>query len=166
MTEGTPANGGYAVPTGMYNQIVGKLREDALYSKIGVRQIPGKGATVNVPIEGAKDGAFVLTGEGATTDRDSPVLGQAALTLLKYTKRIELSWELIQDEDAQMMNFLATFVGQGMAKTLNTLLVTEAEAMIRWGWGNRLLRATFRPDHALPQGYEDNRWVLNKSVEG
>jgi HK97 family phage major capsid protein len=170
MTEGTPANGGYAVPTGMYNQIIGKLREDALYPKIGVRQIPGKGLTVNVPIEGAKDGAFVLTGEGATTDRDSPVLGQAALTLAKYTKRIELSWELIQDEDAQMMNFLATFVGQGMAKTLNTLLVTEAvtNGTLGVAWGNPIVAANIPAlIYALPQGYEDNAtWVLNKSVEG
>jgi HK97 family phage major capsid protein len=170
MTEGTPAQGGFAVPVGMYNQIIGKLREDALYPKIGVRQIPGKGLTVNVPIEGAKDGAFVATTEGNTTDRDSPVLAQAAMTLIKYTKRIELSWELMEDEDAQLMNFLATFVGQGMAKTHNTLLVTEAvtNGTLGVAWGNPIVAGNI-PSlvYALPQGYEDNAvWVLNKSVEG
>jgi HK97 family phage major capsid protein len=170
MTEGTPAQGGFAVPVGMYNQIVGKLREDALYPKIGVRQIPGKGLTVNVPIEGAKDGAFVATTEGNTTDRDSPVLAQAAMTLIKYTKRIELSWELMEDEDAQLVNFLAIFVGQGMAKTHNTLLVTEAvtNGTLGVAWGNPIIAGNI-PSlvYALPQGYEDNAvWVLNKSVEG
>ena len=170
MSEGTPAQGGFAVPVGMYNQIIGKLREDALYPKIGVRQIPGKGLTVNVPIEGAKDGAFVATTEGNTTDRDSPVLGQAVMTLVKYTKRIELSWELMEDEDAQLMSFLAIFVGQGMAKTHNTLLVTEAitNGTLGIAWGNPIVAGNI-PSliYAMPQGYEDSAvWIMKKSVEG
>jgi HK97 family phage major capsid protein len=170
MTEGSNTAGGYAVPTGMYNQIVAKLREDALYPKIGVRQIPGKGLTVNVPIEGAKDGAFVLTAEGSSSDRDAPVLGQAPMTLAKYTKRIELSWELIEDEDAQLMSFLSNFIGQGMAKTHNTLLITEALAGGTLGvaWGNPIVAANI-PSlvYALPQGYETNAvWIMKKSVEG
>lgn len=170
MSEGTTTAGGFAVPTGMYNQIVGKLREDALYSKLGVTQIPGKGLTVNVPTEGAKDGAFVLTTEGNTTDRDAPVLGQAPMTLAKYTKRIELSWELMEDEDAQLMSFLATFVGQGMAKTHNTLLVTEAAANGTLGvaWGNPIVAANVPAlVYALPTGYEDKAsWIMRKSAEG
>lgn len=173
MVEGTPAQGGYVVPTGMYNQIVAKLREGALYTKIGVRQIPGKGLTVNVPIEGARDGAFVLTGEGATTDRDSPILGQAPMTLAKYTKRVELSWELMEDEDANLMSFLATWVGEGMAKTHNTLLVTEALANgtlgAPWTGGATPISADDIPElvYALPSGYEDGSvWIMKKSTEG
>jgi HK97 family phage major capsid protein len=170
MNETTPAQGGYAVPVGMYNQIIAKLRESALYGPLGVRQIPGKGLTVNVPVEGAKDGAFVATGEGATTDRDAPILGQAPMTLVKYTKRIELSWELMEDEDANLMNFLANFVGLGMAKTHNTLLVTEAvtNGTLGVAWGNPIVAGNIPAlVYALPQGYEDNAaWILNKSVEG
>jgi HK97 family phage major capsid protein len=170
MVEGTPAQGGYAVPTGMYNQIIAKLREDALYPKVGVRQIPGKGLTVNVPIEGARDGAFVATTEGNTTDRDAPILGQAPMTLVKYTKRIELSWELMEDEDAQLMSFLAIFVGQGMAKTHNTLLVTEASTNGSLGtaWGNPIVAANIPAlVYALPTGYEDNAvWIMKKAAEG
>jgi HK97 family phage major capsid protein len=170
MVEGTPAQGGYAVPTGMYNQIIAKLREDALYPKVGVRQIPGKGLTVNVPIEGARDGAFVATTEGNTTDRDAPILGQAPMTLVKYTKRIELSWELMEDEDAQLMSFLAIFVGQGMAKTHNTLLVTEASTNGTLGtaWGNPIVAANIPAlVYALPTGYEDNAvWIMKKAAEG
>jgi HK97 family phage major capsid protein len=170
MSEGTTSAGGYAVPTGMYQQIIAKLREDALYPKIGVRLIPGKGKDVNVPIEGARDGAFVLTAEGSSTDRDAPVLGQATMTLAKYTKRIEISWELIEDEDAQLFSFLATFVGQGMAKTHNTLLITEALAggTLGTAWGNPIV-ATNVPSlvYALPQGYEQSAvWIMKKSVEG
>lgn len=170
MTEGTPAQGGYAVPTGMYNQIVAKLREDGLYPKIGVRMIPGKGLTVNVPIEGARDGAFILTTENNTTDRDSPILGQAPMTLAKYTKRIELSWELMEDEDAALMSFIAIWVGQGMAITHNTLLVTEALA--NGTLGSALASAAAGTDipnlvYSLPTGYETGSvWIMRKAVEG
>jgi len=128
LNVGTPADGGYAVPTGHYQQISAKMRESALYGPLGVTQIPGKGTTVNAPIEGARDGAFVVTNEAATTDRDSPVIAQAAMTLLKYTKRLEISWELMEDEDSNLMAFLSDWVGEGMAITHNTLLVTEALA--------------------------------------
>src|SRR5262245_15006422 len=170
MTEGTPAQGGYAVPTGMYNQIIAKLREQALYPRIGVRQIPGKGLTVNVPIEGARDGAFIATGENATTDRDSPILAQAPMTLVKYTKRIELSWELMEDEDANLMSFIANWVGDGMAITHNTALVTEALA--NGTLGLTLSNNSAAGDipglvYALPTGYEQGAvWIMRKAVEG
>ena len=175
MGEATPAQGGYAVPTGMYNQIVAKVREGALYSKIGVRQIPGKGLTVNVPTEAARDGAFVSTGEAQTTDRDSPLLGQAPMTLVKYTKRVELSWELMEDEDASLMSFLSAWVGDGIAKTHNALLVTEALANgtlgAAWtgGAGSAAITADDIPElvYALPTGYEDGAaWIVKKTTEG
>jgi HK97 family phage major capsid protein len=50
------------------------------------------------------------------------------MTLVKYTKRVELSHELMQDEDSALMTFLSDFVGRGMAKTHNSLLVTEVNA--------------------------------------
>jgi HK97 family phage major capsid protein len=172
MNYGTPADGGYAVPTGHYQQIIGKLRESALYAAIGVRMIPGKGTTVNVPIEGARDGAFVATNEAATTDRDAPVLDQKAMTLVKYTKRIELSWELMEDEDSNIMSFLSTWVGEGMAKTHNTLLTTEALASGTLGdsWaagGTPAVGDIPQLVYALPQGYESNAvWIMSKTTEG
>jgi HK97 family phage major capsid protein len=173
MNVGTPADGGYAVPVGHYQQIIAKLRETALYPSLGVRQIPGKGTTVNVPIEGARDGAFVLTAEAATTDRDSPVIAQAPMTLLKYTKRLELSWELMEDEDSNLMSFLSTWVGEGMAITHNTLLVTEALAAgtlgAAWTGGATPISSDDIPElvYALPTSYETGAaWVMRKATEG
>jgi HK97 family phage major capsid protein len=170
---GTPADGGYAVPVGHYQGIIAKLRESALYPALGVRMIPGKGTTVNVPIEGARDGAFVATNEAATTDRDAPVLAQAPMTLVKYTKRIELSWELMEDEDSAIMSFLSSWVGEGMAATHNTLLVTEALAAgtlgAAWTGGATPISADDIPElvYALPSGYESGAaWVMRKAVEG
>jgi HK97 family phage major capsid protein len=173
MNVGTPADGGYAVPTGHYQQIIAKLRETALYPSLGVTNIPGKGTTVNVPIEGARDGAFVVTNEAATTDRDSPIIAQAPMTLLKYTKRLELSWELMEDEDSNLMSFLSNWVGEGMAATHNALLVTEALAAgtlgAAWTGGATPITADDIPElvYALPSGYESGAaWVMRKATEG
>jgi HK97 family phage major capsid protein len=128
MNIGTAADGGNAVPTGHYQQIVAKRDEFMLAPRLGVRNIPGKGLTVNVPLDNEADGEFIATNEAAGNDRDAPALATTAMTLVKYTKRVELSNELMNDEDSQLMAFLSDFVGRGMAKTHNGLLNTVVAA--------------------------------------
>lgn len=126
MNIGTAADGGYAVPTGHYQGIIARRDEGMLANKLGVRRIPGKGLTVNVPLDAEADGEFISTAEAAGGDLDAPALGQAVMTLVKYTKKVMLSNELLEDEDSRLLTFLEDFVGRGMAKTHNSLLITEA----------------------------------------
>ena len=128
MNVGDAADGGNSVPTGHFQNIIARRDESMLARQLGVTLIPGKGTTVNVPLDGEADGEFVVKGEGTAFDRDAPNIGQAAMTLNKYTKKIELSVELLEDEDSRLLDFLANFVGRGMAKTHNDLLITEALA--------------------------------------
>lgn len=128
MNVGTNADGGYAVPTGHYQGIVARRDESNLIARLGVMPIPGRGTTVNVPVDNEADGEFVSTAEGSDHDRDAPALDQKAMTLVRYTKKVQLSWELLEDEDSRLMAFLENFVGRGMAKTYNNLLLTEVAA--------------------------------------
>jgi len=128
MNVTTAGDGGNAVPTGHFQNIIARRDESMLARQLGVTLIPGKGTTVNVPLDGEADGEFVSTGEGTAFDRDAPNIGQAAMTLNKYSKKIELSVELLEDEDSRLLDFLSNFVGRGMAKTHNDLLITEALA--------------------------------------
>ena len=127
MNIGTAADGQAAVPTGHFNDIIARRDEMALWNMLGVRNIPGVGTTVNVPIDAEDDGEFIATAEAATNDRDAPALGTVAMTLAKYTKRVELSDELLQDEESRLLPFIADFVGRGMAKTHNSLLLSEVD---------------------------------------
>ena len=127
MNIGTAADGGNAVPTGHFNDIIARRDEMALWNMLGVRNIPGVGTTVNVPIDAEDDGEFIATNEAAANDRDAPALGTVAMTLAKYTKRVELSDELLQDEESRLLPFIADFVGRGMAKTHNSLLLAEVD---------------------------------------
>jgi HK97 family phage major capsid protein len=128
MNVGTSADGGYTVPTGHHQGIIARRDESMLARKLGVRNIPGKGTTVNVPLDSEADGEFVSAAEANAYDRDAPALGQKAMTLVKYTKKVELSVELLEDEDSRLMDFLNDYVGRGMAKTHNSLLLTEVAA--------------------------------------
>ena len=128
MNIGTAADGGDAVPTGHYQGIIARRNEGMLTNQLRIMTIPGKGTTVNVPIDNEADGEFVSTNEVAAFDRDAPAISKVAMTLVKYSKKVELSVELLEDEDSNLLSFLNDFVGRGLAKTHNALLLTEAAA--------------------------------------
>jgi HK97 family phage major capsid protein len=89
-----------------------------------VRRIPGNGTTVYVPYDNEADGEFITKAEATTFDRDAPALAKATMTLVKYTKYIELSDELMQDTGVNLMGFLTDWIARGQAKTYNDLLLT------------------------------------------
>lgn len=125
MNVGTDADGGYLVPTGHYNNVIARRDEMMLASMLGCRPIVGVGTTVNVPIDNEDDGEFVSTNEAAAADRDAPASTTKAFTLVTYTKKIQVSYELLQDEASRLEAWLSDFLGRGLAKTHNNLLLTE-----------------------------------------
>jgi HK97 family phage major capsid protein len=176
MNIGTDADGGYAVPVGLFDQIIARRDEMSLTSRLGCRLIPGIGTTVNVVVDNEADGEFVSTNEAALFDLDAPALTEKAFTLVKYTKRMLMSYELLEDSPLAIFNFVVDWVGRGMAKTNNGLLLTEAAAS-----GTSL--KTFASATAIAQGeletiayndaldpYLDDSqsvaWVMKKSVRG
>lgn len=124
----TDVDGGDLVPTGHYQGIIARRDEMMLANKLGVRRIPGQGTTVGVPIDNEDDGEFVSTNESGDYDRDAPAVDKINMTLVKYTKKVDLTVELLRDEDSNLMTFLNDFIGRGMAKTHNNLLLTEVAA--------------------------------------
>jgi len=124
----TDADGGYLVPVDHFNGIIAKRDESMLTNRLGVRRFTGTGTSLDIPVDNEDDGEFVSTAESNAYDRDAPALSKITLTLVKYTKKVDLTVELLQDEDSNLMEFLPDFVGRGMAKTHNSLLLTEAAA--------------------------------------
>lgn len=183
MNIGTQADGGYAVPTGHYPEIIARRDEMMLATQLGLRSIPGVGTTVNVPIDAEDDGEFATTSEmgddNSTNvyERDAPALDTVAMTLVKKTKKIELTEELLEDEDSKVLDFLNDWVARGMAKTHNSMLLTEVLAN---GTAALTLDAagaiayTEIPElvYKLPDGYADAignskvAWIMRRLTEG
>lgn len=171
MNIGTPADGGYAVPVGHYRGIIAKADESRIDNRLGVMPIPGIGTTVNVPVEAGSAELFVSTNEAAPFDRDAPVLGQAPMTLVKYTKNIELSIELMEDEDSRLMAFLDVYVGRALGRTYNSLLVTAlaAGASTKALASATTIAASEIPGlvYHLKEPYaETAQWLMKRSTEG
>lgn len=128
MTIADNTYAGYTVPTGYYAKITTKRNEGMLSEVLGVQRIPGTGTTTNAPYDNGTANVFASTAETTAFDLDAPVVGQKAFTLVKYSKQVILSYELLQDEDARLMDFVNNYVGRALANTHNSLLITEALA--------------------------------------
>lgn len=125
----TAADGGDLVPTGHYQGIIAKARPTDLSSQLGLMDIPGRGTAVDVPVDNeADDGQFVATNESGEFDRDAPAVTKVTMTLVMYTKRVDLTYQILQDEDSRLMAFLENYIGKGYAATLNALMFAEALA--------------------------------------
>jgi HK97 family phage major capsid protein len=172
MNIGTAADGGNTVPTGHYQGIIARRDEDMLSAKLGAMRIPGVGTTVNVPIDDEADGEFITKGEATAFDQDAPALGTVAMTLVKYTKTIEISDELLQDEDANLMAFLNNWIGRAMAKTYNQLFIAECKAGGTAALSlasATVIAATEIPAlvYKLQAEYTDKAaWIMSRTVEG
>jgi HK97 family phage major capsid protein len=128
MNIGTAADGGDLVPTGFYNQIIARRDETMLAAQLPILRIPGIGTTVDVPIDNEADGEFVATTEANTFDLDAPAVSKKSLTLVLYSKYTDVSYQLLEDTPTNLLAFISDFVGRGMAKTHNSLLLTEVAA--------------------------------------
>ena len=125
----TAADGGDLVPTGHYQGIIARARPSDLTSQLGLMDIPGKGTSVTVPVDNeADDGQFVSTSESGGFDRDAPAVSKVTMTLVMYTKKVDLTYQIMQDEDSRLLDFLNNYIGKGYAATLNALMFTEALA--------------------------------------
>ena len=130
MNIGTAADGGDTVPTGFYNRIIDRRDESDLASKLPLLQIPtsGGGNTFDIPVDNEADGEFVATNEAATYDLDAPAMAKKTATLVLYSKYTDVSYQLLRSSPTDLLGFLANWVGRGMAKTRNNLLLTEVAA--------------------------------------
>lgn len=127
------ADGGYAVPTGFAGGIAARRNEIRIADRLGVRRVPGQGTTVNFPYENADPNPLATTAEqddahAQSYERDAAQFGQKAFTLVKKTKKLELTEELLDDEDANLMGFIADHIGRAIGITHNAMLLTEVAA--------------------------------------
>ena len=174
-TVADPTYAGYAVPTGHYQGIIAKARENNLRDALGLMMIPGQGTTVNVTTDAHGDAKFVTTAEQDSAhaqnfDRDAPTVARVPMTLVKKTKKIELTDELMEDEDSRLMEWIETLVGQGLARTWNEEIVTKAlaggTAAVTFASATAIA-ASEVPElmYSLPAGYEGGaQWVMSKNT--
>lgn len=129
----TAGDGANLVPTTLAGQIALRKNEKMLAERIGCRRIPGSGTTVNYPYESADPEVFATTSEqsdahGNNYERNTLPTDLKPFTLVKKTRKLELTEELLEDEATGLMDHIADRIAREMAKTHNAMLLTEAAA--------------------------------------
>lgn len=130
----TAGDGANLVPTGLVAQIATRKNERMLAERLGCRRVPGQGTTVNYPYENKDPDVFATTSEqsdahGNNYERDAATTALRAFTLVKYTRKLELTEEMLEDTPTDLMGYIADVIGRQIAATHNTLLVANVEAL-------------------------------------
>ena len=129
----TAGDGKNLVPVTLAGQIAMRKTEQLLAPRLGCRRIPGIGTTVNFPFRNANPEQFAVTSEqsdahGNNYERAAYTTDLKAFTLVKYTRKVEFTEEMLEDTGMDIMSFIAEEVSKEIAVTHNNLLVTEVEA--------------------------------------
>lgn len=129
----TAADGGSVVPTGFAGAIAARRNEIRIADRLGVRRVPGQGTTVDFPYENADPNPLAATAEqddahAQNYQRDAVVFGKKSFTLVKKSKKLEITEELLDDEDAGLLSFISDHIGRALGITHNAMLLTEVAA--------------------------------------
>lgn len=130
----TAGDGLNVVPTGLVGQIALRKNERMLAERLGCRRVPGVETTVNYPYENADPDDFATTAEqsdahGNNYERAAFTTALRAFTLVKYTRKVELTEEMLEDTGVDLMAYIADKIGREIARTHNGLLVANVEAL-------------------------------------
>lgn len=130
----TAGDGLNVVPTGLVGQIALRKNERMLAERLGCRRVPGVGTTVNYPYENADPDDFAATAEqsdahGNNYERAAFTTALRAFTLAKYTRKVELTEEMLEDTGVDLTAYIADKIGREIARTHNGLLVANVEAL-------------------------------------
>lgn len=172
----TATEGGETVPVGFYDKVIERIEEsDPLHSSLGARMIPGKGTTVQVPVEDSASGLMTASTESAAETDYEPTFSQVDVTYVTYRGVVAVTSELLRDEDVALESFLVNRFARMATNTMNNALITEVET-------NGSLLTTFASATAIVAGeIEDiamgdaiapyvesgqSHWVMRESTKG
>lgn len=129
----TPADGGNLVPTTLVGQIALRKNELMLAERLGCQRVPGVGSTVEYPYESADPEDMATTSEQSDAHDQNYQRGayqtlKKPFTLVKKTRRIELTEEMLEDNGTDLMAFIADKIAREYGRTHNGMLVAEVEA--------------------------------------
>lgn len=178
MEVGTPAEGGYLVPTQYSNELVAGLKASSILRRAGARVVQVQGAnSFKVPTI-THGGAAVLTDEEAAFDEKEPTVGEAEFKPYKYTRLAKVSDELLQDSRTDVISqvLLPDFV-QAFAAAENIAFSTgtgsnQPQGVVTGGSAYDIATADFPTAdelidfyHSLSYLYRENAvWLMSDTL--
>lgn len=124
LTVGSATGGGNTTPTGFVPRLVEHMIQTAAIrqTNVTVFQTDG-GEDLEVPKTTAHSTAVIIA-EGATIPESDPAFGQTTLQAFKYGGMIQVSTELLQDTDVDLLAYLARETGRAIGNASGAHFVT------------------------------------------
>jgi HK97 family phage major capsid protein len=108
LNEADAEQGGVLIPTDFYNKIVAKRDEISIMRSAGATVIQTSLKTVDIPVEGVREAKFVVPGEATAYDENAvEPFDKVTASILKYTRLVKMSEELVEDQAANLEPFFA-----------------------------------------------------------
>lgn len=172
LQEDTDSEGGYTVPNDFLGRIVEKRDELSVVRQVSnFFMIPTTLKTYDIPYESNSAAVMAVTAEESAYNESDPAFGNKQGVIQKHTRKIVVSEELLDDTQAALEAFLNSRVSREVAKTENSVLVTELEANGTESLtidSNSAIAASEIPEIVgfQPEEWETGSiWLMRKSTE-
>ena len=120
LTVGSATAGGNTVDDTMYDQIITKLENESAVVAAGATVINTAGGEDLLIPKTTTNPSGAIVAEGAGYAESDPVFGQVTLGAYKYGNLIQVSSELAQDSQFDIMSYVSNLAGQGVARVMGT----------------------------------------------
>jgi HK97 family phage major capsid protein len=180
--EDTTTEGGYAVPNDFLEQFIAKRQVVSGVRRAGVKVIQTNRDYLDIAAEDTTSTTFVRTAEEGAFDENEVNMTQVQIRVYKWTKAIKVSTEFLEDDGANVMDFVMNDLavkaaqtedryvlngtGTNQHKGIMALVSTEANWLDFDSTGN--ITADEIPEllYKLNSAYRANSsWFMHNSVE-
>lgn len=117
LSSGTGAAGEYLVPDDFNDMIIPKRDAASFVRKMGPSVFNTSLRVVDLPAESTSLTKFTRTAELGTYSTNDPAFAQNQVTVQKWTKVTRFSEEILDDNEAGLMEWYANAIGRAMAQT-------------------------------------------------
>lgn len=125
MSVGTPAQGGYTVPTEVISAVADVLKEFGGMRDVASIIKTDSGAPINYPISDGTSEIGEIVAENTTATSLDPSFGVVSLVPYKFSSKvIAIPFELLQDSAIDMVSFITKRIGDRLARIQNQMFTT------------------------------------------
>ena len=126
MNEGTPADGGYTVPEDILTYILEyRSSKKSLMDLVTVEKVTTKSGARTFKKRSQQTGFSKVAEGGAIGAKATPQFERIAYSIDKYAGYFPVTNELLKDSDANIVNVLATWIGDESRVTGNKLILEQ-----------------------------------------
>jgi HK97 family phage major capsid protein len=160
----TLASGGALVPDPLYNQIIAKRNLQSWVRMAPTQKFTTTSDHLLIPREVTSHTAFVSTAESAAYDENEGTVGQVDLSLVKYTKLVQVTEEFMAGDNTNWETFFNNAMARAVAVTENTLATTAILATSTAGTAAASQTAITIPEIDALIGSLTNGWNVQGEV--